>query len=84
MFVEVELSGPPIPDSIAVPRAAIRAGRVFLIGEQNRLEIRPVTVEFRQGEEAVLSSGLNGGERLVVTDLIPAIEGMLLDPQPER
>jgi hypothetical protein len=82
MFVEVELRGRPYPDRIVVPRASIRAGRVYVAGVENRLVIRPVAVEFVQGEEAILASGLDAGERLVVSDLIPAIEGMLLAPQP--
>jgi hypothetical protein len=82
MFVEVELRGRPYEDRIVVPRAAIRAGRVYVVGVENRLVIRPVVVQFVQGEEAILASGLEEGERLVVSDLIPAIEGMLLAPQP--
>ena len=82
MFVEVELRGQPYRDRVVVPRAAIRAGRVYLAGVENRLVIRPVVVEFVQGEEAILTSGLETGERLVVSDLIPAIEGMMLAPQP--
>jgi multidrug efflux pump subunit AcrA (membrane-fusion protein) len=82
MFMEVELRGRPYRDRIVVPRAAIRAGRVYLAGVENRLVIRPVVVEFVQGEEAILASGLEAGERLVVSDLIPAIDGMLLAPQP--
>lgn len=82
MFVEVELRGKPYRDRVVVPRAAIHAGRVYVAGVENRLVIRPVEVEFVQGEEAILASGLEPGERLVVSDLIPAIEGMLLAPQP--
>jgi len=81
MFVEVELSGPPRENRIVIPRAAMHAGRVYLADEQNHLVIRPVTVDFRQGEEAVIATGLSAGERLVLSDVIPAIEGMLLDPQ---
>jgi multidrug efflux pump subunit AcrA (membrane-fusion protein) len=82
MFMEVELRGRPYENRIVVPRAAIRAGRVYLAGVENRLVIRPVAVDFVQGEEAILASGLEEGDRLVVSDLIPAIEGMLLAPQP--
>jgi hypothetical protein len=82
MFVEVELRGQPRRDRIVVPRASIRAGRVYIAGVENRLVIRPIVVEFVQGEEAILASGLAAGERLVVSDLIPAIEGMLLAPLP--
>jgi multidrug efflux pump subunit AcrA (membrane-fusion protein) len=81
MFVEVELTGPPRKDRIVVPRHAVHAGKVYVLGAENRLEIRPVEVSFRQGEEAILRSGVKAGDRIVVSDLVPAIRGMLLDPQ---
>ena len=38
----------------------------------------------RQSNFFVVESGLEGGERLVVSDLIPAIEGMLLGPMVDQ
>jgi RND family efflux transporter MFP subunit len=81
MFVEVELTGPPHKDRIVVPRHAVHADRVYVLDRESRLDIRPVEVSFRQGEEAVLKSGVKAGDRIVVSDLVPAIRGMLLDPQ---
>lgn len=78
MFVEVELAGRPRPDRVVVPRAALHEGRVFLVTAEGRLEKRPVEVAFRQGGLAVIERGLEGGETLVVTDLIPAVAGMRL------
>jgi len=85
MFVEVELRGPPQPDRIAVPRVALHRladGRpaVYLAGADDRLAFRPVTPGPAQGDFVVIEQGLEGGERVVVSDLIPAIEGMLLAP----
>ncbi|SDH50595.1 efflux RND transporter periplasmic adaptor subunit [Roseospirillum parvum] len=78
MFVEVELAGRPRPDRVAVPRAALHEGHVYLIDRDDRLEKRPVSVAFQQGGLAVLDEGLEGGETLIVTDLVPAVAGMLL------
>lgn len=80
MFVEVELRGPATAPLAVIPRAALRAGRVYLVGKEDRLAIRPVEIAFVQGEIAVIEAGLDGGEQIVVSDLIPAIEGMLLRP----
>jgi multidrug efflux system membrane fusion protein len=82
MFVQVEISGKPIEDQIVIPRSAIRQGRVYISDTENRLRIRPVEVLAEQGADAVISSGLSAGETLVVSDLAPALEGMLLDPRP--
>jgi len=81
MFVEVELRGPARAGCLVVPRAAIHAGRLFLVGDDDRLELRSVEVDFVQGDEAILKSGIEAGARIILTDLIPAIEGMLLAPQ---
>ena len=80
MFCEVELRGPPRSDKVVVPRASVRNGAVYLVNEENRLERRPVEVAFSQGGISVIDSGLSGGERLVVSDPTPAIEGMLVEP----
>ena len=38
---------------------------------------------FHQEQVSVLSAGLEPGERVVISDLVPAVEGMLLRPQPD-
>ncbi len=80
MYVEVELRGPSRDDLIVIPRSALHDGRVYLVDADNRLEMREVDVAFSQTNFAVVESGLSSGERLVVSDLVPAINGMLLDP----
>jgi multidrug efflux pump subunit AcrA (membrane-fusion protein) len=85
MYVEVELSGPSQPDRLLAPRVAVHgaadgAARVYLSGPDDRLILRRVTLGPAQGDFVVIESGLEAGERLVVTDLIPAVEGMLLAP----
>ena len=84
MFVEVVFRGEPLPDRLVVPLTAIHDGRVYLVDDDLRLRLQPVEVEFVVGDDAVLVpglvGGLVGGERLVLTDLIPAIPGMLLAP----
>lgn len=81
MYVEVELRGVPRADEIIVPRAALHAGRVYVAGDEDRLEFRPVKVRFTQGNVALIQSGVAAGERVVVSDLLPAIGGMKLAPE---
>jgi hypothetical protein len=78
--VEVELKGRSLQDRFMVPRSAIHDKKVYICTPENRLEIRPVKVEFYMGDVAVLSEGLKQGENLVLSDLVPAIKGMLLKP----
>jgi RND family efflux transporter MFP subunit len=80
MFVRVTLEGAPIPDRIVIPRAAIRDGRAFVADSENRLRVRAVDVRATQGDSALIAGGLAFGERVVLSDLPAAIEGMLLAP----
>ena len=83
MFVEVELKGPAHRDRLVIPRFALHQGSVYIVDDENRLRIVPVEVDFVQEREAILRGGLEAGARVVVTDLIPAVEGMLLSPAAE-
>jgi len=80
MFVDVELKGRPRPGSLVVPIAALNNGVVYVVDQENRLEIRPIKAGMIGSEYAVIESGLEADERIVVSDLVPAIQGMLLEP----
>lgn len=80
MFTEVELRGPAVDDTIVVPRAAVRDGKVMVAGSDDRLSFANVTVAYSYGDVAVLTGGLEPGTRVVISDLSPAIESMLLEP----
>ncbi len=79
-FVEVELIGKPQGKQIVVPISALHEGKLYVLDEDQRLDIRKVKVAFTQGRYAVLEKGLKPDEKIVVSDLIPAIQGMLLEP----
>ncbi len=76
--VQVTLTGPELPGVIAIPAGALHRGLVYLADAQDRLELRPVEVAFRQGDLAVIGSGLVAGERLVLDDIAPALPGLPL------
>ncbi|HUS53169.1 MAG TPA: hypothetical protein VMY41_04085 [Thermohalobaculum sp.] len=84
MFASVELRGPAIDDVVLLPRAAVRDGKVLIVGPDDRLTMAEVTVAYTYGDFAVLDGGPNDalepGTRVVVSDLSPAINGMLLAP----
>ena len=79
MFCEVELRGKPRTGQIVIPRTAVRDGHVYLIDRNNRLVRREVEVAFSQGGFTCVAAGLSPGERLVISDPTPAIEGMLVE-----
>jgi RND family efflux transporter MFP subunit len=83
MFVEIEVRVHPRDDVLVVPRSAVHDGKAFLVSPDNRLEVRDIEKGLSQGSIVVVSNGLEPGEQIVVSDLVPAIEGMLLEPQPD-
>jgi hypothetical protein len=89
MYVQVELRGRPRPGTLVVPRVAVHRGpdgrpAVYVADADDRLRIRPVDTGTTQGDLTVIADGLAPGDRVVATDLIPAIEGMLLAPTPDE
>jgi len=84
MYTSVELFAPAKP-MLVIPRKAVHQGRVYLASDSNTLVIRPVTVLFSQGAFLVIAehngnSGIKEGEQLIISDVIPVMEGMPLKP----
>jgi multidrug efflux pump subunit AcrA (membrane-fusion protein) len=83
-FVEVELRAPARDVAGLIPASALHQGAIHLVGADDRLEIRPVAVAARMGEAVIVEPAPPPGARLVVSDLVPAVAGMRLRPQPDR
>ncbi len=82
MYAEVELTGAEQEGCLAVPRSAVRAGgRVFVVAEGSRLDRREVKVGLRQATYVCVTEGLSPGEQVVLTDVQPAVQDMLLAPR---
>lgn len=81
MFVQVELRADSQRPMIVVPRSAVRDGMVFVVDADQRLERRPVEIAFAQDDVAAIDAGLEPGEQIVLSDLVPAVSGMRLRPE---
>lgn len=62
---------------VKLPRALLRAGDTVWTVKNNTLDIRPVKVFWRDVDTVFLESGLEDGELVIASDLIP-IQGMNL------
>jgi multidrug efflux system membrane fusion protein len=69
-YVDVVMQVGERADAVVVPGQAVQAGQngdlVFIVDEQDHAQVRPVKVDFARGGSAVVASGLNPGERVVV------------------
>ncbi|UYG03973.1 efflux RND transporter periplasmic adaptor subunit [Halomonas sp. LR3S48] len=81
MYTRVRLSTPSREPLLVVPASAVHQGELYLVDDEDRLVRRDVDVSFEQGGMAVIAAGLVPGERVVVTGLASAIQGMALAPR---
>ncbi len=69
-FVNARLLVRTLKNAVTVPPSAIQTGSsgnyVYVIGNDNTVAIRPVTVSLSTGAVSVISDGLTGGEKVVV------------------
>ncbi len=79
MFVEVTFHGKVLSGVFPIPASALRENNtVWVVNGEDRLNIRPVTVVRREQQRVIISDGLKEGERLVLTTISGAAEGMKL------
>ena len=78
-FVRVEIIGQEVPDVFKVPSQAMRdGGYLWVMTEDNTLDIRQAEVVWSSNNHVYVSAGLEDGEQLVVSDLAGPVAGMLL------
>jgi RND family efflux transporter MFP subunit len=94
LFVNAEIAGRAIDYAYALPRSALRgASDVYVAERDGTLSVRQVTVANANPQRVVITSGVSAGDRVVVSPLRGAADGMLiralgpdgepLDPEPE-
>ncbi len=82
-YVRVEISAGVLRDVVTIRREALREGdRVWLVDENRRLQIRPVTVLWSTRDSVIIENKLPQGQDLVVSGLRVALPGMEVNPKP--
>jgi RND family efflux transporter MFP subunit len=76
MFVRVEIQGRTLQDIVPLPRHAVREGEVVWIAEDGRLVMRSVEVGRRTEDRVYVRSGVEAGERVIVSAIDTATNGM--------
>jgi RND family efflux transporter MFP subunit len=83
-FVQVILKAPILNKQLLLPITAIHNNQVYTLDADNKLRIKVVKVDFIQQQIAVIHSGLNAGDKVILSPLSPAIEGMKLKPVQDK
>ena len=77
LFVTVEIKGSVLPKAAIIPRSALHQDNmVWIVDEDGRLRFRKVDVARVQGDRALVRAGLEDGEKLIITPLKAATDGM--------
>jgi membrane fusion protein, multidrug efflux system len=78
-FVRAKVEGVSLANAVSVPRKAVmsnsQGASVFIVGSDNKVEVRPVQVARNMGNNVVVTEGLKAGDRYIV-------EGAFMRVQP--
>ena len=77
MFVHADISGVNSQTALVLPRLALRnANKVYVINDENRLEIRTVKVLSTSEETVLVTAGVEVGDKVVTSTIPAAVDGM--------
>ncbi len=86
MFAHVQATAGTKPDALLIPQRAVTEMMykkfVYVIGADNKVEMREVTLGPRVGRLWMVESGLNGDETLVVEGTAKVSAGAVVNPEP--
>ena len=78
-YVRVDIEGRALPRAALVERSLLQDGdHVWIMDDDNRLDIRPIEVAFRSLDYVLATGGIEAGERLVTSTLPSPVHGMAL------
>jgi RND family efflux transporter MFP subunit len=85
MYVNAEIRGTAEQSAFVMPRVALRSqDKVYVINDENRLEIRTVSVLSTNEDRVLVTSGVNPGEMVVTSTLPNPVDGMEVEPITRR
>ncbi len=81
LFVNAEIEGLLVEDVVVLPRNALRNGnRVLVVDDENRIHYRDIEPLRLYRDQVLIQSGLEPGDRVCISPLQTAIEGMPVNP----
>ena len=82
LFVEAEINGKQLEDIFMIPNTALTPNdELLVLNQDDTLEIRKVKVITKMKNYILVKEGMKAGERVVVSKLSIATNGMLVNPR---
>jgi len=79
MFCKVDIPGKPLQNVMRLPRWAVSMNGTVYVARDGRLKTVDVTLARIQGDEALISGGLEPGDLVITTRLTDPLENSLLE-----
>ena len=80
-YVRVEIEGPAVEGVFRLPSPAIHDGATVWLMVDERLQIRPVGILWRNTDTVLINDGLADGDLVVVSDIAAPVPGMRLEEE---
>ena len=80
-FVNAEIAGRDAENVFVLPRSALRNDNsILIVDNDNKLRFRDIETLRLYEDTILISGGLAAGERICISSVQTAIDGMLVDP----
>ena len=79
MFVNASIEGRSFNDIFVIPREKVRDGEVWVLNNEGILNKREVSVLRYEKDKALISNGVETGDKVLLTRLDVLVEGMKLE-----
>ena len=84
-FVSVAVPDQSFDQTFRIPETALFEGdTVYVVGDENRLNARKVTIAAFDGQSVIIGGGLNAGDEVIITQIAEVGEGILIRREGEK
>ncbi len=80
-LVRIQLKSLKKIQAYVLPRISLEGKRVKVVSDDGRMGFRDVEMFYNSGEFSVVQSGLMSDEQVIVSEVIPEVEGVLIHPE---
>jgi multidrug efflux pump subunit AcrA (membrane-fusion protein) len=79
MYTEIMLQG-KAKNYFLIPRDTLHEGELFFADKDNKLQRRQLKPTLLQNSMALFNTGITAPDKVIVSDIFPAVSGMTLNP----